>query len=227
MSEATMNPYEQYMCKYTNKLYNEPVIANDGYVFEKEYLINLFSDKDTIISPNTNQEMKKGFILFVKMNKILDEFFIKHPEMLPMRYVTKTGIVAKFREMVQNHTVSTEEIISFVELNKDIDFTTDFPDNAYAVNRFFCAIRLGKINYLKTFISIDINLYKKNTIIDGTSPLQYAFDYDNIEVIKYFFSIDKNIYNNIANKNSIIEYAKTKLSPENYIKFLELVVENM
>ena len=221
-----MTPYGNILYKYTGKLLNEPVFDYEGYIHEKDYLINLFEDKDIIINPYTGNEIETKFIPFVQMSLFLEDFYIKNPEMVCMRYVTK---ITEFRQMVENESITTEELISFTKLHKYNNFTTNFSNNSFSIKRFYNSILSNSIHHAKFLISIDDKVYNKiyNKCIMDHTVLHYCCILNKIEFIKYLFSIDKNIYNNQPKNSFILMCSKQRLNSEDYITFLNLIADNM
>ena len=124
-----MSDFNDLKCKFTDKLYYEAFIAHDGFVYEKEYIETLFENKETIISPTTGQEMKVGGIIYTKLNKYLEEFFIKHSELSVFRYVNvnvnvnKNMIIKIFNAMMSEKQCNIEDLMLYIEKHKECKFT--------------------------------------------------------------------------------------------------------
>ena len=99
-------------------MYYEAFMANDGYIYEREFIENLSNGKQVINSPTTGKSMIVGGISCVNFNIKLEEFYNEHPELLELRYVSNNTIVKQFRTMVQNKDSEIEDIISHVEKHK-------------------------------------------------------------------------------------------------------------
>ena len=141
MSELFENPFtnDGLINPQTNSLYNEPFLANDGYIYEADFIELKMYNKETIISPTTGKEMKTGGIIFKQFSKYLKQFYKDHPEQISHKYfsdndryyndleeyygiVIKESIIAEkksirhFDIMIKDEKeYSIKEIIFFVE----------------------------------------------------------------------------------------------------------------
>ena len=125
MSEFDQYPFNQLICQFTGKLYFEAFIANDGYIYERDYIETLYYGNSTFISPITGKEFKSGGVSYTKLNNYLEKFYKDHPELLEMRYISNNNIISKFRDMMNNNITSVDDIVSYVENHKEIKFVVD------------------------------------------------------------------------------------------------------
>ena len=317
------------ICPLSGKIFQYPVIAHDGYVYEKEFIENLFNSsiEEYIISPTTNELMKKGYILFSSLNIVLDKFhtdFESDPESDSKTILTKYSqesiiiIQNYFDKLMNDANSSIDDIISYISEYNDIDLMIDATDSEYNVKflefinnekclelflsehikyidfdesksykicdiikysdicilaykyiindyhesyfydccyngRYELAIKLyefdnNAINYINTKNNIDnvfnacitsgnIDLIKfvheknpllcKNISSFKMSSLEQSSYSLRFEVIKYLFTIDKNVFNDEPNKNNVLKHIKNSPNTVQYANILALIVENI
>ena len=204
-----MSKFYDITCKSTGKLLNEAVIAGDGYVYEKEYIEELFYKYeayiDTIISPTTKTQMDKYFIIFTELNKYLEDFYNKHPELITLRYISKENIIKVFKEMIDNETPNIEDIISYVEKYTSIEYNhISFNINNVNIDKTIHknTLLFDKIinneKGIKLFLSHKITATSSHFYIDhhyviGNSEL-YMQLYDHLIINKNLYKHNLNIY---------------------------------
>ena len=141
------------------------------------------------------------------------------------RYIVYSGIFNRYDLMVK--------LYEFDKKNYNNQYSLD---NCYhnhnQIELFKSAIKSSNINILKFLHNINPDLYKQKTKLYNSrtdnitiiSFILYVFRIKNMEVIKYFFSIDKNILNiNYDDKSEIFNEIET-YENENKIEILELIV---
>ena len=190
MSTNLDNPYEQLLCSFTGKLLNEAFIANDGYIYEKEYIESLYTDKDTFISPTTKQEIKKGGILFTKFNKILEEFYKNHSEMISLRYIPVKTITEIFNNMITTGSTSIIDIVNYVEKYNECKFVIDKASTYLheIVNNKKGILLICNENITSNFSSNFLLIYY---IIENSFICDLAFDY----IIEKSKNVDRRVIN--------------------------------
>ena len=95
---------DKFIFKPTGKYYNKPVFALDGHIYESDYINGLFYETkgDEIISPITNQPIKKFVIYPQEFCELLSKFYKNHPELEILKYVTNEEIgLPLFHKIIQ------------------------------------------------------------------------------------------------------------------------------
>lgn len=78
------------ICPITHQIFKDPVIADDGFAYEREALIR--SLQDSCKSPMTGIEMRKRFIPAVVVRSYVSKFLESHPEEKCNQYETNDPV---------------------------------------------------------------------------------------------------------------------------------------
>lgn len=172
-------------CPLTKLIFNNPVIASDGHVYEKEELLNYLKIKN--ISPITNVEFKSNEIFDVYHMKHLIECYLKeNPEEKDEVFKSKYDFLFDYEKIHQ---------IKKIYLNMF--------DNEYYFNKLINFLESDNFDQIKKFIDIveDIE-YKFNDFIiedEHCTLVDIIHKVCSPEVIKYF-NIEKSYSNKYDKK---------------------------
>jgi hypothetical protein len=74
-----MDSIENFLtCPISKMILCEPVIAEDGYIYEKQSITEWFNMKNT--SPMTNLQITDNLIPITSLKCIIDEYLITNPD---------------------------------------------------------------------------------------------------------------------------------------------------
>lgn len=75
---------DDIICPITHEILKEPVVGDDGHIYEKEALYNWIQKSN--ISPLTRQPIQNTYIYVHFMTKIINQFIETFPELLKEQY---------------------------------------------------------------------------------------------------------------------------------------------
>lgn len=221
-------------CPISLKIFNEPVLASDGYFYEKYFIIQWFEKSSK--SPIKGIELpNKNLVVSHTFNSLLDSFITLNPEYLlnqfkltiPIKYkniysdenyykyCTDEKIYAKFINLNVLHQFIESEIVSIDFIFKVIDLIDDiyyYPhDNDRTIlNDFFSHGNFKIIKYI-----IDKSLKDKSIDLEFVEndnfkwkPICYISSFCCNKSIQY--AID-----NGMNVDCIMEYNKIPIAKNN------------
>jgi hypothetical protein len=79
--------YNLYRCPLSKKIYYDPVVAEDGFIYERNEIYNWLTDKR--MSPTTGKPMGPRLQRAKKIKLLVDEYLKEHPEEKTDRYYYK------------------------------------------------------------------------------------------------------------------------------------------
>jgi hypothetical protein len=104
---------EDFMCVITGDYILDPVVAADGFCYEKSAIQRWLRDHNT--SPKTNEVMGKSLNPCFRFKKQLEAFYKKYPEKKPPAPNPVTELVPEFEQessiFDQNHNTFSPNII--------------------------------------------------------------------------------------------------------------------
>lgn len=196
---------KNFYCPITQQIILEPIIADDGFIYEESALMEYFSCKGCKISPMTRNEIKNYFISY-NVKKMIEDILESKPELkkeqfTKNKYPTESqlakiiegnynyskefntfcwGEFQKLSDSKKKRFFKIDENILIELVNKSINFNFLFNDYSRPIH-YFC--KYGNISLIKSFLQnpININVVDKN----NNSPLHIACKFLNIECIKY------------------------------------------
>ncbi len=167
-------------CPITKEIYNEPVVASDGFIYEMDTLIEWF--KINNISPKTGLKIDKLFLKCFDKKQQVNEFLLKYPEQVINQYKIKT-IEISIEDIINNEE-NYEEILNNTNLE---GLTINL--NKIILGKFCDLLQIKSENLLKKIIDIIVDLeYSYYTEI---KLIHLICKYSKPEIIKYI--IDKGV----------------------------------
>lgn len=186
---------EDFKCPLTNLIFLNPVVAEDGYVYE--YMaIKFWLNKDDI-SPITNEKMGNNLIHIKHYKKIINDILNKNPELVEWQFTKKKPYFLFRYEFIQNLlNKHYDKLVIYTDiiLNDSLDdsnttvakylFTNckKIPSETVNAQQYYDDIIKKVIDN-----SIDFDSYDDN----GSKPIHVACRYSNQNIIKYF--IDRGV----------------------------------
>lgn len=101
------------ICPITQQVYYEPVVADDGYIYEKDAIEEWLESKN--ISPMTRETISEKVISVQFMKTMVDDYLIKNPQMKARQYIG-TKLFKRFQITIFDH-------IKNHEFNKLLDYS--------------------------------------------------------------------------------------------------------
>ena len=105
---------EDYLCPITGQIFCEPVIAEDGVIYERSAISTWLAKHDT--SPMTRQKLSSNFHPVNLIKKKIEKYLKKHPEYIDQQYVSSK----KYRD--------NRDIIFKIIQNKDYHLLLKYED---------------------------------------------------------------------------------------------------
>lgn len=211
-------------CPLTNLFYYDPVIAEDGYVYEHMAIVYwLNNDKR---SPKTDELINKRFISAKHQKELVNEYLKENPDLIEERFTNKKPYYLFKGDFIND---MLNGIYNNLHNYTDI-LLNDYMNNGYTVFYYLIANCKNK-EIIKRVIDNSIDMDMCND--KGTRPIHIACKYGDIEIIKYLVnkkvSLDKidNItgdkcihflYKNDIYDNDLIKIFLTKDSANSFDK---------
>lgn len=165
--------YEELRCPITHEIFLDPVVCEDGFVYERYAIEDWFKKKST--SPLTNTEItnKNTFPVFY-IKKIIDDLLIRNPELKKEQYtliLTHNNNVKeiqnimtskKYRELLRytqyslNLLFEHKELFNnFMEQCGDLRIYKHIIDNCYDLVDARCVDNWSILHFICTYIKQD------------------------------------------------------------------------
>lgn len=230
---AAAEDRNNYICPISQQIFNKPVLASDGYLYEFETISLWFNNNDT--SPMTNLKIPRFFIESNFFNSLLEEFLKNNPIEYRNRYVYKRAHI-DFRNEIEKiiKEKNFDKLFEYQRFNfrylhflcdnlfecKDNDILKHVVDNMIDLE---CQMTRG-IRFIH-FVCRYGNLYLIQLLIDkgidfecvtttGWKPIHVICRYQIFDTIKHFL-LKKNI--NLSSKISRYDNRKVNYSISNLI----------
>lgn len=235
------NQRDIFICPISRKLFNEPVLADDGFFYEKNEIEKWLKTKNT--SPLTGLYISKKLISCHLFSTVLKRFYEENPKELLNRYINikqhseyidEINNILEYEEYDELLKYSSFNLI-FFKKSKLVGFLENvnlvifryFIDNIINIEEI-CDENLGqklihlvcrhcepdKIKYLvDKEIDLEANTFK------NWRPIHYLIKFSTPEIIKYL--VDKGVDLECANKDGWrpIHYA-CRFSTPDVIQYL-------
>jgi hypothetical protein len=181
MNLNKLNDLDLIKCPLTDLIYYDPVVAEDGYIYE--YMaIKYWFEKD-ITSPVTSVPIGKKLVRAKQYKTIIDHYLSVYPEQTVNQFINKKPYYL-FKEEFIN--LLTQHNFNDLIIYTDI-LLTDYLDDRSIGGYLFTECQDNEI--IKTIInnSVDYDTYDD----EGNKLIHFATKYSNQEIIKHL--IDKKI----------------------------------
>lgn len=198
-------------CQITGEIMYDPVVASDGFVYEKDAIESWFIYNNC--SPITKQPLENKFYPCISVKKQIDKYLTKYPHKKAKQYIPSFEytenkniiydiIRAKNFDKLLKYknfdVVSMGNFEIFITTCDNIDVIIYVMDNSIyndtnGKTLLHYACHSGKSDVVKYFLSkipkdqMDVNLEAQTT--DGERPIHYAYKSGNLELIKYLDSL--------------------------------------
>ena len=214
---AIEQEYNYFCDSFTGILLKNPVMANDGYIYEKEfiekYLEFLFS-----YSPITGKQINKDFIVPIEFIEKLKQFYVDHPEMEKKQYVNFNSMIETLLKSEINEE-NLDKMIKIFKVKQEIPF------------------QIENLEWFKALINTELGVFNYgcgNYCLKDTIMNDQYIDVHNLvmycNIYKYYISIFDNLEHFIfvacrQNKLHILEYIykyNKKLFKSNFSYYIPL-----
>ncbi len=174
---------EKYYCPITKQIFNEPVVAEDGQIYEKKAIKAWLESNNT--SPLTREIIKKDLFPIYQFKDEINEYLKKNPEYKEQQYAClKDYDKLEIINIIKNKT--------FNKLLKYTDFKLNDIFQIYDdENDAFIKLLLQNCNndnVIRHVIDNSIDLLYDNSTYVTTNyklPIHYICKYCNSKLIKY------------------------------------------
>lgn len=168
--------YDLYRCPISKKIYYDPVVAEDGFIYERNEIQNWLADKR--MSPTTGKMMGPRLQRTKKIRLLVEEYLKEHPEDKDDQYYYK---VLYNRDEVINY-IYREEFERMYDyedywLNDCIDV-----EGQLTLVEFLCD-KCKEEKVLKYVISNSVDYDTPN--FDGMKPITTIIKNCSIDIIKF------------------------------------------
>lgn len=210
-----MTTLDSITCPITGKIFNDPVVALDGYVYENTVIVDWFITSD--LSPITKQPINKLLIKCHPMKQIVSDHLEKNPSDIQRQYQIPSYRQSKFNfyNLSMNYSENIHKVNELIDTKQ---FYSLLNYNSFDLHLMF----KNKYIFKKLLKYLDITIWKH--IIDNTTDLEvihkrnsnskfykwrlihYIIYYNkNLDIIRYLVSkIDVNC--RIFNDDSLIHF---------------------
>jgi hypothetical protein len=194
-------------CPITHELFCEPVIAEDGYIYEQTAIESWFNDYK-LISPVTRIKLKNNLIECFSIKSMISELIYKNPELIKYQYKLDYSFDAnkdRILQFIKNG--------SFTKLTSYKKYDLQYLVDKHHMISIFTKCPKNIIEYvIKNAISLNV---KYN---DGTIS-HYIMQYGNEETIKYAIDNIKNFEQKTKGRNTFLSLL-CKYSTLEMIKYI-------
>ena len=167
---------ELFICPLTNQIFNDPVIAEDGQLYERSAIEQWFSENK--ISPLSRKVIHTTLVESYTIKNILDSLLKKNPDLKLQQF-----------KLDNSHQMNVNTIIKLInsgQYNKLLNYAK-FDFNIFMKNTIVFGGLLSQApnDILKYVIDNTIDIDCKNKI--GTKPIHLICNNCNYDIIKYVF----------------------------------------
>jgi ankyrin repeat protein len=197
--------HTDYICPITLRVFRNPVLAPDGYFYEKYALVKWFKNSNK--SPLTGLVIDKIMTTSIYFNNMLNNYLIAHPDKLNDQFVEEFNIEVFYRLFKSN---KIDELITYMSLYNtfslpvrdnmdelfknesivkiliDKDVCIENPFNQKLIH-WICQYSTPEM--IKYIIDKGVDLECVNN--DGWKPIHFICQYSTPEMIQYI--IDKGV----------------------------------
>lgn len=167
---------ELFICPLTNQIFNDPVIAEDGQLYERSAIEQWFSENK--ISPLSRKVIHTNLVESYTIKNILDSLLRKNPDLKLQQF-----------EIDNSHQMNENTIIKLInssQYNKLLNYAKfDFNIFMKRIILFEKLLSHAPNDILKYVIDNTIDIDCKNKI--GTKPIHMICNSCNYDIIKYVF----------------------------------------
>jgi hypothetical protein len=195
--------HADFLCPLTKLVFAEPVVAEDGYIYE-EMAINRWLDENST-SPTTGEDMGDTTINVIHFKKMVEKYLEAHPEMYEQKFLVKkpyylfkndfwTQLQAKnFNNLkdytniiINDYNDSYDDSSIYSEDEYDDSDTSTFFDSTTIVS--YLAEHCIDNNILKYIIDNSLDYDMEDD--DGYRPVHVLCKYSNSEIVKHLIEKD-------------------------------------
>lgn len=204
--------HSEFRCPLTKLIYFDPVLAEDGHIYERMAIEKWFEDNR--ISPITSEIINKKLINVYEFKILVDKYLDTHVDMHSEQFMIKRPYNLfrnEFIEKLKKNDYNDLEMYTEILLNDNINLN-------YNIIKYLCE---------KCRDSIKINNIINNSVdydmedIEGYKPINYVFKF--CEASAIYHLLKKNIdYNFVDNQGKNLIHYVCIYHPNNpeLIKFL-------
>ena len=176
MKSTLLSDRHNFICPISQQIFNKPVIAMDGYIYEKDEIKKWFKYHNT--SPMKQKIISTCVTKNYIFNELLKEFLKNNPHELDNMYVIERNHL-DFQDKVKRH-------IENKKFNKLLDYKK-FSFNELYDESFESLIRNGDAQIFSHVINNMINLEFE----DNWRPIHFVCRYGTFEMLKLL--VDKGV----------------------------------
>jgi len=206
---------KDYCCPITKLIYNEPVLAEDGHIYENKAIMHWL--RDNRISPITGDYMGKTVKSVNEFRKLVDKYLDLHPDEYMNQFMIKKPYYL-FKEEFRQKLVSNEfnELTSYINIYIN-DYINDLNTNMTIIE--YLANKCKNNDVIKTIIknSVDYDIEDAS----GYKVINYIMKYNTVELVYFLFELEINKdYIDITGKNIMHYGALYYMDNPELLKFL-------
>lgn len=123
-----MNDYKnKFTCPITKLIFFEPIIAEDGIIYEEKALLDWFKKSD--ISPTTGKKILKTYFKPIQFRDELNNFLLKNPKFKENQFkifkkYNKDKIIKiihkkNFKQLLYFSKFKLDDYISYLDMDQD------------------------------------------------------------------------------------------------------------
>src|SRR3990170_3542642 len=175
-----------FFCPLTKLIYDEPVVADDGYIYEFMAIDSWF--KSSNVSPSTGKKVGKNLIKLIEFKNLVHDYMQEHQELHYM-WFKKRKPFNLFRDQFRKQLISKEwqELYNYTSIILN-DYFEIAKNDYITIFGYLCKFCIDK-NVIKYLIENSIDYDTEDVF--SLRPIHYACQYADPEIIK--FLINKNV----------------------------------
>lgn len=210
MESFLINPINYFKCPLTDLVYLNPVVADDGYIYE-EMAISYWLVKEGS-SPITNESISDTLIPIKQYKNIVEEFLKNNPDQMINRFGNKKPYYL-FRDNFIDNLLSNKfnELVLYTDA-----LLTDFLDDGETIGQHLF-INCKDDEIIKSIINNSIDYNSKDDC--GNRLIHFACQYSNQNIIKFLIEKGVDIQYEDNNNNKAIHYILM------YQKQIDLIID--
>lgn len=193
---------DNFICPISHKLFNSPVMTNDGYIFEYDYIQKWLLTNNT--NPINNRKINKILIERYDIKNIIEKLMDKNHNLI----LSQNKIILNYDRLIsRNYTKYNTDIeLDLTKITKNslvILLKNTKPFIHKKIIDFIPNLEiedeegLRPIHYICKYCCLDVIKYIVNKNVDlnaktklEKTPLHYICEVQDYETIKYFINLD-------------------------------------
>ena len=236
---TTDQQFTNYCDKVTGVFLKNPVVAYDGYIYEKDPIEKLIAESEieTIISPFTGLAIKKGYIVPIEYVDRLNKFYVEHPEFKEKQYGNVVDIKIQFDTLITSeiNEENVNKMLTLLSIKQETPIiianedwfkaliNTEKGIDYYATKNYVFTVVADNVNYQPVIkFSTKFEYYVKVFNQNMKDLFYCACFLNNLEICQYIYNLNNEVIR-MEYPQPLFLIAAASAKFENSIKVLEFL----